>query len=148
MIQCDCSIIVVSWIQLLVNKSLFLAWAGWGEGPPKFEVGTAHASVLLTFRELIAIVLLDACKSTNWLKKRCHGGIFCSEIEFFRQENGHIHYTISEYQIYRRDRQKTDKDEMRTMTKKRSSEIFDVKIEIEKSHSKIWSTKYFSSPKP
>jgi len=39
----------------------------WGDGPPKiWSGGTAHASVLPIFWE---VVLSDACKSTNWVKK-------------------------------------------------------------------------------
>src|SRR6218665_3524861 len=35
---------------------------GLGDGPPKLEVGTAHAFVAPIFRE---VVLLDACESMN-----------------------------------------------------------------------------------
>ena len=49
------------------------------------------------------------------IKKRCHEGMFCSEIEVFRQEKGHV----THYQIYSRDRQMTGK--ILSMTKERLS---------------------------
>ena len=39
---------------------------GLGDGPKKFEVGKAHASVPPIFGE---VVLSDVCESTNTLKK-------------------------------------------------------------------------------
>ena len=57
---------------------------GTGDGPPKIWGGDGPCIRPPIFRE---VVLLDAWQSTNWLKKRrCNGGIFCSEIEVFRED--------------------------------------------------------------
>src|SRR6218665_1156371 len=52
---------------------------------------TAHASAPSNISRSSVIRCMAKCELTN---KRCHEGMFCSEIEVFRQENGHICYII------------------------------------------------------
>src|SRR6218665_3235994 len=56
---------------------------GLGDGPPKFEVGTAHASVPPIFGEVVLLEAPDIRKEKNV--------IFC-EIDVFRQEKSDIVY--------------------------------------------------------
>ena len=99
---------------------------GLGDGPPKLEVGTAHAFVAPIFRE---VVLLDACESMNWVKE---GVIY-------------VIYQISED----KDRQKTDK--IRSMIKKvirncRNCRRWNGILFPKNGHSKIWSRNFFGPP--
>ena len=55
-----------------------------GDGPSQnLRWGTAHVSVPTIYRE---VVLLDACESTNWVKR--NEGTFCSEMEAFLVKKG------------------------------------------------------------
>jgi len=101
--------------------------------------GTAHASFPLIFRE---VVLSDACKSANWVKKRCHQGIFC-EIEVFLVKKGPYMLYITFQRV------KTGKTEkIGSTTKKRSSEIFcqNENFFLKRSLKNFGSRNYFPSP--
>ena len=95
-----------------------------GDGPPKFEVGTAHASVPSNILRSVVI----GCEAKYKLTKKCQGRIFCSEVKALVKKR--VIYVIYIY-IYKisgsRDREKTDKIESRT--KKRFSEILGLKME-------------------
>jgi len=62
---------------------------GLGDGPPKFEVGYGPCirSPNISLSSVIGCVT-----KYELTKKRCHEGLFCSEVEVFRQEKGHILY--------------------------------------------------------
>ena len=94
----------------------------WRDGPIKnLRWGTAHASVPPIFWE---VVLSDACESTNWLKERCYPGILFRNRGFSREEGAYMLYITF-------NRVKTGKIwKILSMTKRRSSEIFGVKIEL------------------
>ena len=50
----------------------------WGDGPPKISKSS----------------LIGCVAKYELTKKRCHEGMFCCEIEVFRQEKGNICYII------------------------------------------------------
>ena len=68
---------------------------GLGDGPPKFGVGTANASVSPNISRSSVIGCVWKYELS---KKRCHEEIFCSEIEVFRKQKGHknVIYQISD----------------------------------------------------
>ena len=66
-----------------------------GTVPPKFEVGDGPC---IRHPNILRSSVIGCVFKYERTKKRYHEGMFCSEIEIFRQEKGHICFIRSDLQ--------------------------------------------------
>ena len=78
----------------------------WGDAPQKIRGGGDGQCIRSP--NILRSSVIGCVSKYEPTKKRCHEGMFCSEIEVFWQEKGHMCYIISDLQ----QRQEKDRQNM------------------------------------